>query len=233
MSIDRSRIPYDATLVVMPAYNEAETISKVLNQIDPRYDVLVVDDASQDDTAAVAKQHDCVVMSHPFNMGSGGAIRTGCKYAVRNEYEYVVTIDADGQHPPDSIEDVLTPVCLEGVDLCIGSRFRGEAVYDVSLVRYVGIVVYSRTVTMLSDAEITDCTSGFRAFTAELAAAYQRQMMDGVWAVEITLWTARHGYDVAEVPVTMADRETGESYLNAVRLALYPLRMVYAIPRSL
>lgn len=225
-------------LYIVPAYNEGGTIGGVVQQVQelslsPDEDVVVVDDCSSDDTREKAEEAGATVISHPINLGGGAALRTGMRYAARNGYSYVLCIDGDGQHDPQYAEDVLSPVVDGDADLSIGSRFLGEAGYDVPPVRLAGIKTYSAIVSILSGETVTDCTSGYRAMNRELFEQYAANYPDNFWAIEATIWAGRNGYRIEEVPVTMAEREEGESHLSGFRMAKYPFSMVYAILRAL
>ena len=158
-------------LIVIPALNEAETIGRVIDDAIEtlRADVLVIDDGSTDATAGVARAAGATVLSHPFNLGVGGAIRTGLRYAALRGYERVVQIDADGQHLPSEAARLLARLDDDGVDLVVGSRFaagyaRTAAGYDVSLLRRLSMRMLSRLVSRRLHTPISDTTSGFRAF---------------------------------------------------------------------
>jgi len=224
-------------LYIVPAYNEEKTIVDVLDPIKANKsgnsDIIVVDDGSIDDTRKKAEENGVRVISHPINLGGGAAYRTGYKYAVRNGYDYTLTIDADGQHDPAFADDVLEPVMNGDADLCIGSRFRGEAGYDPNIVRYIGNRFFAKTTSLLSHQQITDATSGYRATSRRLFTKYADNYPDSIYAIEATIWAARHGYDVTEVPVTMSRREEGQSYLTPSRLIKYPFQMMYALCRAL
>lgn len=225
-------------LYLVPAYNEEKTIGGVLEKIKehnshPDADILVVDDGSTDDTTEKAREAGVKLVQHPVNLGGGAAYRTGYKYAVRKGYDVVLSIDADGQHDPKYMDDVLEPVLDGDADLCIGSRFRGERGYDMPFVRWIGNKTFSFITSVLSGQDITDTTSGFRAVRRKLFKHYTYLYPDSIYAIEATIWSGRRGFKIEEVPVIMSEREAGQSYLDPIRLIKYPFKMIYAIIRAL
>lgn len=225
-------------LFIIPAYNEEKTLGKVIDDLraqekDFENDILVVDDHSSDKTSEVAREKNVKVVRHPMNLGGGGSLKTGFKYADRNGYNVVLTIDADGQHHPEDVNKVLEPVLSGRADMSIGSRFRGEAKYDVPKIRYAGIKFYSIVTSILTGQEITDVTSGYRAIDKELFTEFADNFPYRFYAIEPTIWSGRRGFEIEEVPVIMSSREEGNSHLNLKRLILYPFSHIYAIIRAL
>jgi glycosyltransferase involved in cell wall biosynthesis len=225
-------------LVVVPSYNEEGSIAEVIEgirdqELEINFEIAVVNDSSSDDTAEIAEEKGATVLSHPVNLGGGAALRTGFKYARKNDFEYLICVDGDGQHDPDQLEKVLEPVTEDGYDLCIGSRYRGERGYEIPFLRNLGIKFYSWTVSILSGYEITDCTSGYRAISRDLFTQYAENYADNFWAIEATIWAGRKGYRVKEVPVKMSEREEGESHLDLSNTIRYPVSMIYAVFRAL
>jgi glycosyltransferase involved in cell wall biosynthesis len=211
-------------LVVVPAWNEERVIENVLAELsllDPGYDVLVVDDGSTDRTAQVATRAGAVVLSLPFNVGVGGAMRAGLVYAHRNGYDGVVQVDADGQHDPAHIEALLC--ALENVDVAIGSRFAGSSNYAVGGPRRWAMRLLAWSLTRLCHAPLTDVTSGFRATgphaMALLARYYPREYLGDT--VESLVIAHRAGLSVGEVGVTMRPRSGGSPSQSAVKASLY------------
>jgi glycosyltransferase involved in cell wall biosynthesis len=219
------------TVAIIPAYNEAETIGPVIEDTGEYVDrVVVVDDGSSDDTAAVARDHGAVVVEHVFNTGVGGAVRTGYQYAIKHGYDWVVQVDADGQHDPAKIPELLD--AAEGHDMVIGSRYLNESYQDYSATRNVGIQFFTRLVNRLGDIEITDVTSGFRVYRVSMLAEILHRG-DKHWAIEQTLEAAKGGYHITEVSTEMPTREEGESQFSVDTFALYPVRMTDTILRVL
>lgn len=217
------------TLVIIPAFNEELALPAVLASLSERsgFDVVVIDDGSVDRTAAVARAGGATVLSLPYNLGIGGALRCGFRYAVDQGYERAVQFDADGQHDSDALATLLGPLD-DGVDLVIGSRFAdGSGTYDVSWGRGKAMGLLRWVVRMLAGQSITDTSSGFRAFSAEMleffATSYPSEYME---SVEALLLAVNAGYCVAEVPVVMHSRTAGEASTLRFRLVYHYLRVM-------
>jgi len=220
------------TVAVIPAYNEAETIGPVIDETGAYVDrIVVVDDGSSDGTAAIARDHGAAVVEHVFNTGVGGAVRTGYQYAIKHDYDWVVQVDADGQHDPAKIPELMD-VATDGYDMVIASRYLNESYQDYSATRNVGIQFFTRLVNALGDIEITDVTSGFRVYRVSMLAEILHRG-DKHWAIEQTLEAAKGGYRIAEVSTEMPTREAGESQFTFDTFALYPIRMTDTILRVL
>ncbi|MDY6789079.1 MAG: glycosyltransferase family 2 protein [Candidatus Nanohaloarchaea archaeon] len=224
-------------LYIVPCYNEAGGLKQLLDKIrdhkNKNSDILVVDDASSDNTSDIAEKEGVKSVRHAINMGGGAAVRTGFKYAVRHGYDYTLQIDGDGQHDPKYAEKVLDPVINGEADMCIGSRFIEDPGYKVPFIRKLGIITYSKIVTWLSGQNITDCTSGYRAIHRGLFKKFADNYPDTFCTIESAIWAGRRGYIIEEVPVEMSEREEGQSYLTPIRMAKYPFQMIYAILRAL
>ena len=225
-------------LVVIPALNEADTIGRVIEDViaNLRADVVVVDDGSTDATAKLAREAGAAVLSHPFNLGVGGAIRTGLRYAARRGYDQVLQIDADGQHPPSEAVMLLTQVRDGTADVVVGSRFslgykRAAAGYNVSMARRVTMRVLSRAVSRRLHTRITDTTSGFRAFGPKaisvFALTYPTAYLSDT--VEALLIAADHDLRVVEVPVAMNERLGGLPSAGRWRSAFHLVRVVLVV----
>jgi glycosyltransferase involved in cell wall biosynthesis len=217
------------TVAVIPAYNESATIGDVLDSVQEHVDeIVVVDDASTDETVAVVKDRGVTVIEHVFNTGVGGALRTGYEYAIRYGFDVVVQVDADNQHDPGYIPDMLA--AIEDNDLVIGSRYLNESYREYPLIRKLGISFFTRLVNLLGGIEVTDVTSGFRVYRTEVLAEIIHES-NNHWAVEQTFEAAREGYRIEEVSVEMPTRQAGSSQFDLVTLLLYPTRMVDIILR--
>src|SRR5438309_3021621 len=153
-------------LAIIPAHNEEDSIAKVIDEVqlaDPGIDILVVNDASTDGTSNAARKLGVRVADLPINLGIGGAVQTGFKIAKELEYEIVVQIDADGQHDPVGIKDVMEPLLAGEADLSIGSRHLYDGNANSTLARHAGIKFFSWLTSQVISQSITDCSSGFRA----------------------------------------------------------------------
>jgi glycosyltransferase involved in cell wall biosynthesis len=218
-------------LVILPALNEAEAIGKVVAEVRaelPAVDVLVVDDGSTDETAAAAAAAGATVTTLPYNLGVGGARRLGYRYAATHDYDVAVQIDADGQHDPRYINDLV--VGLESADLVIGARFAGVGEYRIRGPRRWAASLLSVTLSRLAGTPLTDTTSGFRACGRPLIKSFAR------WypveylgdTVETLVWAVRHGFTVRQVPVAMRPRVTGTA-TSPAKATLYLLRAMLTL----
>lgn len=219
------------TVGIVPAYNEAGTIGSVIDQVSEHVDeVVVVDDGSTDDTAPIAREHGATVIAHVVNMGVGGAVRTGYLYAIRHEFDFAVQVDADGQHDPTHLPNMLD--VAKECDMVIGSRYLNESIQEYSKLRRAGIRFFTQLVKFLGDVEITDVTSGYRIYRVErLEEILHRSNKH--WAVEQTLEAGDKDLRIEEVSVKMPVRSQGESQFTMDTFALYPVRMADTILRIL
>jgi glycosyltransferase involved in cell wall biosynthesis len=224
-------------LVVVPAWNEQEAVGRTVEQIRdacPGTTVLVVDDGSADRTAEVARRAGALVCRLPFNLGVGGAMRAGYRYALRHGFDVVVQVDADGQHDPTYL-----PVLLERLteaDLVIGARFAGEGpAYRTSLPRRLAMVVLAWTLSRMAGTRLTDVTSGFRVANRRVVALFAQHYPAEYLGdtVESTVIAVRAGYTVTQVPVRMRPRETGQASQTPARAAAYLARAVVALALAL
>ena len=220
-------------VAIVPALNEEGIIGKVVDEIravSPEIDVVVVDDASSDETAAVARSHGATVLRLPFNVGIGGAVQTGFRYALAEEYDRAVRLDGDGQHDAREIPKLLEPVERGEADLVIGSRFaEGEASYRPPFARRIGIRVFARLVSLLSGQHVTDTTSGFVALDRVGIELFAREYPHDYPEVEATLVALRSGLRLAQVQVEMRERETGVSSITFVRSLYYIVKVLLAL----
>jgi len=218
--------------VAIPAWNEEASIVDVIMKVrshQPGVDVLVVDDGSTDDTAVRARGAGATVISLPFNVGVGGAMRTAFLFAEREGYQAIVQVDADGQHDPADLQRVLDG--LSEADIVVGTRFHPESTYFVGGPRRWAMVLLSKALSSMNKGTISDPTSGFRSagpraislFALEYPADY---LGDTVGSLAIAI---RRGLVVHETPVTMYFRQFGRPSKNAVWSALYLGRATLAI----
>jgi len=219
-------------IAIVPAYNEHAAIAGVIDEIrafDPELDVLVVDDGSHDDTAAVARAHGAYVVSLPFNLGIGGAVQTGFRYAAAHGYELAARVDGDGQHDPAELAQLL-PVVLAGeADICVGSRFAGPGGYRSSRSRRVGIRILARVVSMLTRQRVTDTTSGFQVLNRKAIALFAADYPHDYPEVEAAVMLHKHRLRLAEAPVHMRERVHGTSSITALRSVYYMSKVLLAV----
>ncbi len=217
------------TLVFIPAWNEEGTVAAVIAGVRDRLpdaDVLVVDDGSVDDTAAVAREAGALVASLPFNQGLGAALQTGYLYALRQGYDLCAHLDADGQHPPAEVARLLDEVRADRADLVIGSRYRdpGEAEgddYRPTISRRIGTSVFRFFLTLATRQRFTDTTSGMRAANRRVMELFSENYSPDFAEIESLQLAVREGLRVEEVPVRMLERVGGSSFLTPLRSAFF------------
>ena len=219
-------------LVIVPVYNEAEALPAVLAELRahaPTCDVVVVDDGSTDGTADVARAAGCVVVELTFNLGIGGAVQAGFKYALERGYTIAVQIDGDGQHRADEIAALLAPVRAGECEMSIGSRFLEGEEYEGDLWRRVGTRFLSWICTVVTGRRITDATSGFRAFGPRalryLASYYPADYPEP----EAIVLLSRRGLEIREVSVRMRPRQAGHSSIYGLGVAYYMAKVSLAL----
>ncbi len=218
-------------LVIVPAYNEVDTIGRVVEQVRqllPDYDVVVVDDGSTDGTAA-AVPRGAIVLSLPFNLGIGGAMQTGYRYAAMHGYDVAVQVDGDGQHPVDAVPRLVEPIEAGEADLVVGSRFLPGGSYDQSASRMFGIRVLRALLRLLTGRRFTDCTSGFRAANRRVIHAFAHWYPDDYPEPEVILLLHRAGLRVVEVPVAMNARAGGRTSIPFWRGVFYIFKVSLAL----
>jgi glycosyltransferase involved in cell wall biosynthesis len=218
--------------VVIPARNESACIGPVLaetSRLYPDYDIVVVDDASDDGTGGIARSAGAIVLRAPIQLGYGGAVQTGFKYAYARNYDLVVLLDADGQHDARYVADLVD--ASREYDFVVGSRFRGRTHYDIPPIRLAGMKVFSAIASVITGQRITDTSSGFQAllrrvFSLFATTHYPADFPDA----DTIIWIARHGFKVGEVPVEMHQRVAGRSMISGLASSLkYALKMPLAI----
>jgi glycosyltransferase involved in cell wall biosynthesis len=220
-------------VAVVPAWNEAGAIGQVVDairELHAGFEVVVVDDASTDDTAAVAEAHGATVLRLPFNVGIGGAVQTGFRYALANDIDIAVRLDGDGQHDPGELEKLIEPIERGEADLVIGSRFvDGSGSYRPPFARRMGIRIFARLVSILGGQRVTDTTSGFIALDRLGIDLFAREYPHDYPEVEATLVALRSGLRLVQVQVEMRERETGSSSITFVRSLYYIVKVLLAL----
>ena len=220
-------------LVIIPAYNEAEAIGAVLDNLReacPDYDVLVVDDGSTDETGrVVGKRPGVQLVRMPYNVGIGATMQTGYLYAARNGYEIAVQCDADGQHPVEEIPRLIERIDDGTADLVIGSRYVADTGYKPSMPRRLGKSMLSRLVDAIIGGGITDTTSGFRAANRKVLRLFANHYPDDYPEAEALVILHKAGLKAVEIPVNMSPRQGGTTSIKALDAAYYMLKVALAI----
>ena len=221
-------------LVIVPAYNEAKSIAGVvedLRGLDVPLDILVINDGSLDDTSARARATgQALVVDLPKNLGIGGAVQSGFKYAARNGYRVAIQFDGDGQHLAGEIPKLLARLDRGDVNLVIGSRFlEKHAGYRSTFVRRLGIRVFEGLNSLLIRQRITDNTSGFRAYDQRAITLLARHYPVDYPEPEAVILLGRNGFRIAEVATAMRERQEGGSSITGLKGAYYMIKVVLAV----
>jgi glycosyltransferase involved in cell wall biosynthesis len=221
-------------LAIVPAYNEGGMVARVVRDIHrsaPDFDVVVIDDGSTDSTAADAQAEGAAVIRHPYNLGIGGAVQSGYKYALRNDYDIAVQVDGDGQHKPEYLPQMVAALQTVGeqADMVYGSRFRGEPGYKVPLGRRLGNMIFSVVLSAITRQKITDPTSGFRMTNRRAIELFARDYPHDYPEVEALLMLHANRLRIHEVHVQMNARGFGQSSIDYPRSAYYMIKVLLAL----
>ena len=208
-------------------------MGRVVDEIraaDPAMEILVVDDGSRDATAAVARARGARVVRLPFNLGIGGAVQTGYRYARERDFDVAVQVDADGQHDAGELAALLEPVLTGEADLAVGSRFvTGAGTYRAPFARRVGIRLFARTISGITGQRVTDTTSGFRAANRRAIELFAEDYPHDYPEVESTVMVVKGRLRLVEVPVAMRERAAGHSSITAARSIYYMAKVSLAL----
>ena len=220
-------------IVIIPAYNEALSIGTVIEEakrVLPSADIVVINDCSKDNSAEIAREAGALVVSLLFQMGYGTALQTGFKFAMDKGYDYLVQLDADGQHDPKDIPKLLDPVLSGSVDLVIGSRFLGKVDYRTSFSRRLGMIFFGKIASFFAGQRITDPTSGFQALNRKVFEflASDRYPVDFPDA-DVLIMLHRAGFKIAEVPVIMKSSISKKSMHSGLKPVYYIFKMLLSI----
>jgi len=219
-------------LIIVPAFNEENNISTIIKEIRNcriNCDILIIDDGSTDATAEVARSNEVPVVSLPFNLGIGGAVQTGFKFALRNGYDYAIQVDADGQHNPSEIEKLLKPLTEEEFDVVIGSRYLDKNDYQTTFLRRVGAVIFMGLNFLAIGQKVKDNTSGFRAYNRRTIEFLARTYPDDYPEVEAVAVLGMNGFRIKEIPVKMRSRHSGSSSITSLKSIYYMIKVSLAI----
>ena len=219
-------------LIIIPAYNESRSIREIIEQIKnclPEADVVVVNDGSTDNTSQTAVDAGVFVLNHPLNMGYGAALQTGYKYAQKKGYTYILQMDADGQHEPSCLKDILKELKSGAADTVIGSRFLRKESYDPSLFRKIGMKLFGLIASMIIGRKITDPTSGFQGHgRAVLSFLVSDYFPVDYPDADVIVMLRRHGFQIKEIPVIMRSG-TGRSMHSGTKPLYYIFKMMLSL----
>lgn len=219
-------------LVIIPAYNEAENIKKVIENLKekaPEFDYIIINDCSTDDTEKICNINGYSYLSLPSNLGIGGGVQTGYRYAARQGYDIAVQMDGDGQHDPQYLKTLIQPILDGKADITIGSRYITYEGFQSTGLRRFGIQFLSRLITLVSSVRVKDVTSGYRAVNRRFIELYAKEYSQDYPEPEAIVAAAlRHGR-IQEVPVIMHERQGGASSIHSWKSVYYMIKVSIAI----
>ena len=225
-------------LLIIPAYNEEKAINKTVDKIleynkknKTNYDVIVINDGSKDNTENVLIENNIPHIKLIHNLGIGGAVQTGYKYALENNYDIAIQFDGDGQHNVEYVKNIIEPIIKNKADLVIGSRFidKNSSEFKSTFARLIGIRIISFFIKMVTKKRIYDCTSGFRACNKKViehfSHTYPTEYPEPVSSVDLL----KNKYMIEEIPVSMNKREEGTSSISSYKKAYYMINVILSI----
>ena len=219
-------------LIIIPAYNEADNLEKVIDNLIlnfPQYDYVIVNDGSTDQTKQVCVKNHYHVLNLPINMGIGGAVQTGYRYAEENGYDMAVQIDGDGQHDVAFLEEMIRYMEKEQADCVIGSRFVEKEGFQSSGLRRTGIKFLSSLGWVLTGVRVRDITSGYRLVNRRFIRIFSEDYPADYPEPEAMVITAVHGGKIRECPVVMRERENGTSSITLKKSVYYMVKVTLAM----
>ncbi|MGN7169353.1 glycosyltransferase family 2 protein [Paenibacillus cellulositrophicus] len=219
-------------LVIVPAYNEEEGIGHVIRRLRedaPYADVLVINDGSSDATSRIARAAGANVIDLTCNLGIGGAVQTGYRYAAEHHYDYAVQIDGDGQHNPCDLRRLLSAQFDTGADMVIGSRFITKEGFQSTFPRKMGIGLLSALVTRLTGQNVTDPTSGYRLCGRRAISLFAREYPTDYPEVEALMLLYNRELSFTEIPVVMNERQGGVSSISAMKSVYYMSKVILSV----
>lgn len=220
-------------VAIVPAFNEAGNIANVVTEIAhsiPGISIVIIDDGSRDHTAQAARQAGAIVLRLPHNLGIGGAVQTGLRFAVLRKADYIIRLDGDGQHPASEIPLLLEPILRGEADITIGSRFCGDArPPKVSFPRRVGIFLFCTMTTILSGQKVTDPTSGFMAMNATVANFLANNIAQDYPEADARVLLTRGGFKIREIATQMRERVSGISSITPLRAFYYVFKVSLSV----
>lgn len=219
-------------LVIIPAYNEENSILAVIEKLKkdfPEADYVVVNDCSKDHTLEILNGNHANYLNLPLNLGIGGGVQTGYKYALRNGYDIALQIDGDGQHDTAYLKDVVEPIIEGKADIVIGSRFINKEGFQSSGIRRLGINFLSTLIRLCCGTKVLDVTSGFRAVNKTYIEEYSKEYPTDYPEPEAIVKASLSGASIMEVPVIMQERKSGTSSISPLKSVYYMIKVSLAI----
>ncbi|MBJ8325326.1 glycosyltransferase [Streptococcus pacificus] len=219
-------------IILIPAYNESSNIERTINSIEkdaPDFDYIIINDCSTDNTLEICKRNGFNVISLPINLGIGGAVQTGYRYAQRNGYDVAVQVDGDGQHNPLFLSKMLHELTESNLDMVIGSRFITNEGFQSSFARRVGIRYFRWLIKLITGETITDATSGLRMVNKKLIERFSFNYPDDYPEPETVVEALINGNNIKEIPVIMNERIGGVSSISMSKSIYYMIKVTLAI----
>lgn len=219
------------TLVIIPAYNEEGAIVETIHNLEkkcPEVDYVIINDCSKDKTLEICRKNNFNVISLPVNLGIGGAVQTGYRYAYENDYDIAIQMDADGQHDPKYIPKLVSKI-EEGNDFVIGSRFLEKQGFQSTFIRRMGINLYAGIIKVFTKKKITDTTSGYRAAGKKIIAMFARSYPVDYPEPETNAYIARNNFKIVEIPMQMKQRDSGASSITPIKSIYYAVKVGLAV----
>lgn len=220
------------TLVIIPAFNEGASILKTVRDIEenaPGFDYVIINDCSTDNMKQICKENNLNTINLPINLGIGGAVQTGYKYALENDYDAAVQFDGDGQHKAEYLQDMADIMEAEGLDMVIGSRFIEKEGFQSTMMRQMGIRFFTGLIKVVTGKKITDPTSGMRMAGRSLIDQFSKRYPKDYPEPETMASVLIQKKKVKEMPVKMREREEGVSSISPKKSIYYMVKVTLAI----
>lgn len=222
-------------LIIIPCYNEAENIVSLLSELalvnihNISLTALPINDKSKDDTLKLLQQHANQYLNLTNNLGIGGAVQSGIKYALKNDFDYAIQMDGDGQHPPSELSKLIEHALNTNCDICLGSRYINYQGFQSSAMRRVGIKILNFLIQVCVKQKVYDSTSGYRVFNKKAIELFSSYYPDKYPEPEVIVYAKLNGLTIEEIPVFMRGREGGESSIGGFSSLYYMLKVSLAI----
>lgn len=220
------------TLIIIPAYNEQENIKCVVDNLIknyPEFDYVVINDCSSDNTKRILENNNYTHINLPVNLGIGGGVQTGYKYALEKGYDIAIQMDGDGQHDAKFFNSVIQPIKEGNADIVIGSRFIQKEGFQSSSIRRLGINFLSSLINLVSGTNVKDVTSGYRAVNRKFIEIYAQEYAQDYPEPEAIVNAAMCNARILEYPVIMFERIGGKSSISPLKSIYYMIKVSIAI----
>ena len=219
-------------LIIIPAYNESSCIEATVRgiiKIAPDFDYVIINDCSTDNTREICEKNAYNVVNLPINLGIGGAVQTGYRYALEKGYDLALQVDGDGQHNPQFLHEMIAYLISHNADMVIGSRFIKKEGFQSSWLRRIGIVYFTWLIKLCTGKTITDPTSGFRVVGKKVIKLFAECYPKDYPEPESIVMVLNQNYKIEEIPVIMRERQGGVSSITIIKSVHYMIKQTYAI----